>query len=183
MRYLHRTKEYMFGFRRVNNLEIVEYTDSDLAGRVNDGKSTSNYIFMLAGGAISWKSKKQILVTFFIMHAKFIACYVVATHVVWLRYLVTGLRIVYSIARPLKLYYNNNLTVLYSKNNKTFSGSKHLELKYLTLRDLVKKNDIVIEYIGTNFMIIDPLTRGLRSIVFKNHVESMCIVSSFDVLG
>jgi hypothetical protein len=58
-----------------------------------------------------------------------------------------------------------------------------LELKYLTVRDFVKKNDIIVEYIGTNFMLADPLTKGLRPIVFKNHVENMGIVSSFDVFG
>ena len=183
MRYLQRTKEYMLVFRRVDNLEIVGYTDSDLAGCVDDRKSTSGYIFMLAGGAISWKSKKQTLVASSTMQAEFVACYAASTHAVWLRNLVTGLRIVDSIARPLKLYCDNNAAVFYSKNNKTSSGSKHLELKYLTVRDFVKKNDIIVEYIGTNFMLADPLTKGLRPIVFKNHVENMGIVSSFDVFG
>lgn len=32
MRYLQRTKEYMFVFRRVDNLEIVGYTYSDIVG-------------------------------------------------------------------------------------------------------------------------------------------------------
>lgn len=56
-------------------------------------------------------------------------------------------------------------------------------MKYLIVRDLVKKNDIIIEYIGTDFMIDGPLTKGFRSIVFKNYVENMGIVSYFDVLG
>lgn len=96
---------------------------------------------------------------------------------------MTGLCIVDSITKPLKIYCDNNATMFYSKNNKTSSGSKHLELKYLTVRDIVKKNNIVVEYIGTGFMLVDPLTKGLRPLVFKNHVERMGIVSSFDVLG
>lgn len=62
MRYLQRTKEYMFLSRRVGNLEIVGYTDSDLTGCVNDRKFMSGYIFMLDGGSILWKSKKKTLV-------------------------------------------------------------------------------------------------------------------------
>jgi len=53
MRYLKRTKEYMLTYRRVDNLEIEGYTDSDLGGCPDDRKSTFGYIFMLAGGAIS----------------------------------------------------------------------------------------------------------------------------------
>ncbi|XP_050908550.1 secreted RxLR effector protein 161-like [Lathyrus oleraceus] len=179
MRYL----QYMLVFRRVDNLEIGGYTNSDLIGCVSDRKSISGYIFMLAGGAISWKSKKETLVAYSTMQAEFVACYDVATHAVRLRNLVTGLRIVDSISKPLKLYCDNNEAMFYYKNNKTFNDSKNLELKYLTVRDLVKKNDIVVEYIGTDFMLVDPLTKVLRPIVFKNHVESMGFVSSLDVLG
>ena len=42
-------------------LEVVGYSDLDYKGCVDDLKSTSGYIFMLAGGAISWKSVKQSL--------------------------------------------------------------------------------------------------------------------------
>ena len=58
MRYLQRTKQHMLVYRRVDNLEIIGYTDSDLAGCPDERKSTFGYIFMLAGGAISWTSKK-----------------------------------------------------------------------------------------------------------------------------
>lgn len=68
--------------KRIDNLEIVGYTNSDLAGCVDDRKSTSNYIFMLAGGAISWMSKKKTHVTSYTMQAEFIACYATATHAV-----------------------------------------------------------------------------------------------------
>lgn len=63
------------------------------------------------------------------MQAEFIACYAIVTHVVWLINLVTVLHIVDSIARPLKLYSDNNAVVFYSMNNKTFSSSKYLEIE------------------------------------------------------
>ncbi|XP_050875702.1 secreted RxLR effector protein 161-like [Lathyrus oleraceus] len=109
MRYLQRTKEYMLVFRKDDNLEIVGYTDFDFAGCVNDRKSTSCYIKI--GGAISWKSKKQTRVASSTVQEEFIACYVVVTHVVWLRNLVNGLRIVDSIAEPLNVYCDNSASV------------------------------------------------------------------------
>jgi hypothetical protein len=183
MRYLQGTKEYMLTYKRVDNLEIEGYTDSDLGGCPDDRKSTSGYIFMLAGGAISWKSKKQTIVASSTMQAEFIACYAAATHAAWLRNLVTGLRIVDSISRPMRIFCDNSAAVFHTKNNKTSSGSKHLELKYLTVRDLVKDDTIVVEHIDTNSMLADPLTKGLRPIVFKSHIGNMGIVSSFDVFG
>ena len=57
------------------------------------------------------------------------------------------------------------------------------ELKYLTVRDLVKKGDITVEHIDTESMLADPLTKSLRPICFAKHVENMGVLSSFDVLG
>ena len=41
---------------------MIGYVDADLAGCTDDRKSTTGFIFTLAGGAISWKSSKQSLV-------------------------------------------------------------------------------------------------------------------------
>ena len=54
-----------------------------------------------------------------------------------------------SVARLLKIFCDNSATVFFSKNNKTSSGSKHIEIKYLSVRDLVKKCDIIIEHVDT----------------------------------
>ena len=55
MRYLQRTKHYMLTYRKSDHLEVIGYYDSDFAGCQDSRKSTSGYIYMLAGGAISWK--------------------------------------------------------------------------------------------------------------------------------
>ncbi|RVW79277.1 Retrovirus-related Pol polyprotein from transposon TNT 1-94 [Vitis vinifera] len=46
-----------------SHLEIVGYSDSDFVGCLNSRRSTLGYIFMLVGGAVSWKSVKQTLIT------------------------------------------------------------------------------------------------------------------------
>ncbi|XP_052296385.1 secreted RxLR effector protein 161-like [Citrus sinensis] len=58
VQYLQRTKDYMFTYRRSNQLEIIGYTNSDFVGCQDSMKSTSSYIYLLAGGAVSWKSAK-----------------------------------------------------------------------------------------------------------------------------
>ena len=58
MRYLQGTKNYMLMYRRTDNLEVIGYSDSDFVGCVDSHKSTSGYIFMMVGGAVSWRSAK-----------------------------------------------------------------------------------------------------------------------------
>ena len=62
LRYMQGTKDFMLTYKKSDNLEVIGYSDSDLAGCVDSKKSTSGYIFTLAGGAISWKSSKQTIV-------------------------------------------------------------------------------------------------------------------------
>ena len=56
MRYLQGTKYYKLMYRQTSNLEVVGYSNSDFSGCVDSRKSTSGYIFILVGGAISWRS-------------------------------------------------------------------------------------------------------------------------------
>ena len=100
------------------------------------------------------------------MAIEFIACYVASNHGIWLRNFVTGLRVVKGIKRPLKLYCDNNLEVLYSNNNKSSSKSKHIDIKFLVVKERVQNGQLSIEHIGTNSMIVDSLTKGLPPKVF-----------------
>ncbi|XP_051149237.1 secreted RxLR effector protein 161-like [Andrographis paniculata] len=75
MRYLKKTSNHMLTHRRSDQLEIVGYSDFDFVGCQDSRKSTSGYVYMLAGGTIAWRSSKQTLVTSFTMEAKFVACF------------------------------------------------------------------------------------------------------------
>ena len=85
MRYLKRTKCYMLTYKRSDQLEITGYSDSDFAGCLDSLRSTSGYIFMLVGGAVSWHSAKQTLTTSSTMTVEFVACYEASNHGIWMR--------------------------------------------------------------------------------------------------
>ena len=57
----------------------------------------------------------------------------------WLRNFISGLRIIDSIVRPLKIYYGNSAAVFFSKNDKYSKGVKHMKLKYLVVKEEVQK--------------------------------------------
>ncbi|KAL1569025.1 secreted RxLR effector protein 161-like protein [Salvia divinorum] len=180
MRYLQRTKDYMLTYRKSDHLEIIGYSDSGFAGCQDSRRSTSGYVFLLAGGAISWRSAKQTLVAPSTMAAEFVACYEASCHGLWLRNFVTGLRIIQGVERPLKLYCDNNSAVQYSNNNRSSAKSKHIEIKFLVVKERVQSGQISIEHIGTDLMIADPLTKGLPPRVFHGHVAHMGVLSIED---
>jgi hypothetical protein len=80
LRYLKGTKDYMLMYRQTDNLDVIGYLNSDFAGCVDSRKSTSRYIFMMADGAISWRSTKQTLVATSTMEAEFVSCFEATSH-------------------------------------------------------------------------------------------------------
>ena len=102
--------------KRLDYLEVIGYSDSDFAGCVDSRKSTSGYIFMLAGGAISWRSAKQTLGTTSTMEAEFVSCFKATSHGVWLKSFISEISIVNSISKPLRLYCDNSGAVFMAKN-------------------------------------------------------------------
>jgi hypothetical protein len=149
MRYLQGTKDFLLTFRRSDNLEATSHSDSDFAGCIDSRKSIFGYLFMLAGGAISWKSAKQTIIASSTMEAEFVACFEARVHRLWLRNFISGLGIVDSVSKSLRIYCDNSAAVFFSKNDKYSKGAKHMELKYLTVKEDVQKQKVSIEHIST----------------------------------
>uniref|UniRef100_A0A803L7X3 Retrovirus-related Pol polyprotein from transposon TNT 1-94 n=1 Tax=Chenopodium quinoa TaxID=63459 RepID=A0A803L7X3_CHEQI len=149
-----RTEDYMLTYRRSDQLEIIGYTDFDFVGCQDSLKSTSGYIFVIAGGTISWKS---------------------------LRNFFTSLRIVNGIDRPLKLLCDNKSAVLYANNNKSLTKSKHIDVKFRAVKERVESKQLSFEHISTNSMIADPLTKGLPPKVFHEHIARMGVMPPKDL--
>ena len=96
------------------------------------------------------------------MQAEFVACYGAASQAIWLRNFISALGIVDSIIKPLCIYCDNISAVLFTKNNRTTTASKHIRIKFLVVRDMVENREILVKHISTEEMLVDPLTKGLN---------------------
>ena len=112
------------------------------------------------------------------MEVEFVSCFEATSQDVWLKSLISGLRVMDSISRSLRIFYNNSAAVFLTKNNKSGSRSKHIDIKYLAIGKHVNKKKVVIECISTKLVIVDPLTKRMPPMKFKDHVDRMGIVSS-----
>ena len=92
---------------------MIDYSDSDFVGYVDSHKSTSGYIFMMASGVISWRSVKQTLTITSTMEAEFVFCFEATSHGVWLKSFISGLKIVDTISRHLRMFCANFNCCLY----------------------------------------------------------------------
>ena len=70
-----------------------------------------------------------------------------------------------------KLYCDNNPTICYAHNNKSSGAAKHIDIKYYVVKDKVWDHIISLEHIRTEKIFVDPLTKGLPPIVFRESVS------------
>jgi hypothetical protein len=163
----------MLIYERSDSLGIVDYSDSDFAGCLDIDRSMSGNLFKLAGGAISWSSSNQNVMTSSTIYVEFVACYEATGQAMWLKKFVPGLRVVDSIERPLKLYCDNEPAVLYTHNNKKTKASMHINIRFYVVKEKIQDQTISLEHISTKKMSVNPVTKGLPPSVFREHLANM----------
>ena len=95
-----------------------------------------------------------------------------------MRNFISSMGVVDSISRPLKLFYDNSTVVAFSKNTKSTSRSKHINVKFYFVKEKVTESLIDIEHMSVKGMLADPLTKGLLMVVFHEHVSQMGLLGA-----
>ena len=92
---------------------------------IDDRKSTSESLFICNGGAVSWKSSKQTVITDSTMEAKYIAASEAAKEAFWYKKFAVELGVMSSDAIP--LYCDNNYAIALAKESRSHQKSTHIE--------------------------------------------------------
>lgn len=165
MRYVQGTKDYGIQYKRGEERELVGFFDSDYAGDEDDRKSTSGYLFLYGEGAVSWASKKQPIVTLSTTEAEYVSAANGACQAVWLR------NVLKSIGSDQKektvLFCDNSSTIKLSKNAVLHGRSKHIQVRYHFIRELVSDEVIELEYCSTQDQVADIMTKPVKREVFE----------------
>ena len=88
IRYINGTPDYGLWYSKDSNACLVECSDADWAGSVDDRKSTSGGFFYLGNNLVSWMSKKQNSVSLFTAEAEYIAAGSCCTQLLWMKKLL-----------------------------------------------------------------------------------------------
>ncbi|CAL9002860.1 unnamed protein product [Prunus brigantina] len=164
LRYIKGTVSFGIFYKKGGKEELVGYTDSDYAGDQDDRKSTSGYVFLMGSGAVSWSSKKQPVVTLSTTEAEFIAAASSACQVVWLRRILEVLN--QEQSSPTVVFCDNISAIKLSKNPVMHGRSKHIDVRFHFLRDLVRDGILELIQCSTQQQVADVLTKPLKLDVF-----------------
>ena len=177
LHYLKGTKDYAITYRaraaRDTNI-FHGFTDAGYAN-CDDLKSTSAYVFLAAGGAITWQSKKQSVVALSSTEAEYVALSEAGHEACWLRNLCKELGFPQSM--PTTLIGDNLEALAMAWNLQFHKRSKHIETKWHWIRDLVERGIVQTESVQDPEQTADALTKALACPKHKHHIMEMGLAS------
>ena len=164
LRYLQGTQQAQLVYHptadRVESpLAMHGYSDSDWGNDVNDRRSVTGWVFLLYGCAVSWQSRKQKTTALSSVEAEYMATAAATKEAIWWRRFLTELGLPPS--GPTLIYSDSQGSIALAKNPDHHDRTKHIDLRYHFIREQLAAKAIRTDFIGTELMVADVLTKPL----------------------
>src|SRR6202522_895751 len=137
---------------------LVGYVDADGALQEHR-RAISGYVFLIDGGAVSWSSKKQELVTLSTTEAEYVAATHAAKEAIWLHRLIGELFKL--LDKPTTLFSNSKSAIALTHNGHYHACTKHINIWYHLIGYIIEEGTIKLIYCPTNNITANTLTKAL----------------------
>lgn len=166
LRYIAGTQDFGIWYSNVADFKLIGFTDSDWAGSLDDRRSTSGYVFTFGSGAVSWSSKKQAVTALSTTEAEYVAAASSACQATWLRRLIADLDQEQNEAT--EILCDNSSAIAITKNPTMHGRTKHIDIRFHFIRDLVADGLITLKFCSTHEQMADIFT---KSLTYDKHVK------------
>ncbi len=173
LRYLNSTSHYELTFDGNCELTLHGYSDADWAGDEDTRRSYSGYTIYLGNSLISWSCNQQSITAQSTTEAEYIALSYAGREITYLRQLLKCLHI--NQSNPTILYCDNQSSVALSSNPAHHKRTKHIDVRYHHIRDLINDHQIDIKYVHTNDNSADIMTKSLARFKHLNGLKQLGI--------
>ncbi|WJZ95025.1 hypothetical protein VitviT2T_013823 [Vitis vinifera] len=147
--------------KNVDHQSIEVYTDANWAGAVDDRRSTSGHFTFVGGNLVTWKSKKQNVVSRSSAEAEFRGMTLGLCEALWLRLLLQDL--VYLSRQPIQLFYDNKAACDIAHNPVQHDHTKHVEMDIFFIKEKLDDKIVELPKIRSEDQLVDILTKAAVS--------------------
>ena len=139
--------------------KIECFCDADHAGSKATRRSTTGYCVFVGGNLVSWRSKKQDVVSKSSVKAEYRAMAQSVQEIVWIHQLMKEVGLATSL--PAKLWCDNKAALHIASNSVFHERTKHIEIDCHFIRDKIKENFIFTGHVRSSDQLGDLLTKAL----------------------
>lgn len=166
MRYLKGTLDFCLTYKQLPvNTGLTGFSDADWASDLDARKSTTGYMFVVNDGAVSWNSKKQATVALSSTEAEYMAIVTTIQEGIWIRGIMKEL---FGENPVIKVFGDNKGALQVITNNSYSPRTKHIDIKAKFIQDKIEKGEITVQYLPTNEMPADILTKAVSRSKFMD---------------
>ncbi|KAH7291985.1 hypothetical protein KP509_29G045200 [Ceratopteris richardii] len=150
LRYLKQTQHYSLTYRtqpEATRWTLYGYSDADWGGDHVTMQSTSGYLYMLSGAALSSTEAEYVSMTLALKEG------------LWLQTLLEKTKLM--PRQSLLLHCDNVSAIILAKNLKHSEKTKHIALKLQFIREMVQEGKAELVHVRTQYQWADFLTKSL----------------------
>ena len=172
-RYLKGSKDLWLSYGE-DKRELMGYADVD-GSMSEDRHALSGYAFLIHGGAVSWSTKRQEIISLSTTESEYVAATYAAKEALWLRSLISQL---FDITLdPTTLFSDNQSAIALTKDHQFHARMKHIDIRFHFIRWIVENGSLRLIYCPTNDMVVDAFTKALPSPKVKHFARELGLVS------
>ena len=168
--YLDKTKNFKLNLSNVQTIDLKCFSDSDFAANRDDRVSMGGMIFFIDKVPISWRTFKHKCVSLSTMEAEYISLTESAKEMVWIQNILVeceklGVKVENNI-----IYCDNQAAINFSNSPIENHRTKHIDIKYHFLRNLVDKKLFAVKFINSKNNKADGFTKPIT----KEAISKFC---------
>ena len=146
-------------FPTESDLHLKVYCDVDWAGCLDTRKSLTGYCVFLGDALVSWRSKKQSIVSRSSAEAEYIAMATTTCELTWILHLLQDLHVKHD--KPVLMYCDNQAAIHIAANPMFHERSKHIEADCHIVRNKILDGALKTFYVSTKNQLADVFTKAL----------------------
>ena len=159
---------YFPGTARVN---LTGFSDADFANNIDDRRSITGYVFLLAGAPLSWNCQTQHTTALSTMESEYYAVCKAVQEALYLRMMFeeTGLK----VDSPLIIREDNKACISFSKDPGEHKRTKHIDYRHFFVRDQVNDGEVSLTHVSSENQLADIFTKSFdaqRFIFLRDHL-------------
>ena len=168
LRYLNATQDQGLHYKTGLHSTLQAHSDSDYAACVTTRRSTSGTYILYNDSPVAWQSKRQRFIATSTWAAEYVAAFHTAQHIICLRNLLADLN--HAETKPTPLRMDNVGAITTANTTHPTPKSKHIDVKYHYIKELIDRKEISISYIPSSENCADILTKAFKPAQYKERL-------------